>query len=66
MSERSKEHASKACEGKILREFESRFIRELTKPKACKIALGFFNSPNFVSDCNPRELSLAFGVFEVV
>lgn len=29
MSERSKEHASKACEGKILREFESRFIRRI-------------------------------------
>ena len=27
MSERSKEHASKACEGEPLREFESRFIR---------------------------------------
>ena len=27
MSERSKEHASKACEGETLREFESRFIR---------------------------------------
>lgn len=23
---------------------ESRLIRELTKPKACEIALGFFNS----------------------
>ena len=29
MSERSKEHASKACEGKLLREFESRFIRRI-------------------------------------
>ena len=48
MSERSKEHASKACEGKILREFKSRFIRELTKPKACEIALGFFSSPSFL------------------
>ena len=27
MSERSKEHASKACEGEPLREFESRLIR---------------------------------------
>ena len=27
MSERSKEHASKACEGETLREFESRLIR---------------------------------------
>ena len=27
---------------------ESRLIRELTKPKACEIALGFFNSPSFL------------------
>ena len=27
---------------------ESRLIRELTKPKACEIALGFFNSPSLL------------------